>query len=113
MPGHGAREHAALDVPSLARERLGGVVMAHGLHILLDDRTLVQILGHVMGGGADQFYAARMRLMIRLRALESRQERGVDVDALPRQFAGELVRENLHVAGPATCNFSRTSSRSS
>jgi hypothetical protein len=40
-----------------------------------------------------------MRLMIRLRALESGQERVVDVDALPRQLDRELVRENLHVAG--------------
>ena len=39
-----------------------------------------------------------MRLMIGLGALESRQERMMDVDAAPRQFRGEVVRQHLHVA---------------
>ena len=39
-----------------------------------------------------------MRLVIGLRALESGQERMMDVDAAPRELGGEAVRQDLHVA---------------
>ena len=72
------------------------VVDAH--HVLLDDRALVEVRGHVVGGGADQLDAAVEGLVVGPRALEARQERVVDVDRLPRQRPAGLVGEHLHVA---------------
>ena len=51
-----------------------------------------------MGGGADQLDAAFMRLVIGLCALETWQERVMDVDAAPGQLGRQVVGQNLHVA---------------
>src|SRR6185312_5205806 len=80
-PAHGARQHAALDVAALADQRRRGVAMADALDVLFDDRPLVQIGGHEVGGGADQLHAAGVRLVIGPGALEPGQERVVDIDA--------------------------------
>ena len=47
---------------------------------------------------ADQLDAARMRLVIRLGALEARQERMMDVDRAAGEPLAQLIREDLHVA---------------
>ena len=86
------REHAPFDVAALAHEVVGGVAVRDALDVLLDDRTLVEIGGDEMRGGADQFDAARVRLMIGFGALEAGQERVVDVDAAPAQLGREPVR---------------------
>src|SRR5579863_3012404 len=64
MMPHGARQHAAFDIAALAHEVVRRVAMADTLDVLIDDRTLVEIAGDVMRGGADQFDAALMGLMI-------------------------------------------------
>ena len=51
-----------------------------------------------MGGGADQFHAPDIRLMIRLGTLESWQEGMVDIDRPSRQCPAQFRGENLHVA---------------
>ena len=66
--------------------------------VLLDDRTLVQVGGHVVGGRADQLDAAIVGLRVGARALEGRQERVVDVDDAALHGAADLVGEDLHVA---------------
>src|SRR5215470_14389282 len=91
MVADGARQHASLDVASLADEILGRVAMADALDVLIDDRPLVEIARDVMGGGANQLHAALVGLMIGLGALEARQEGMVDVDAAPRQLGRKLV----------------------
>src|ERR1700723_1758883 len=95
MMAHRARQHAALDIAAFADEILGRIAVADALDVLIDDRTFVERAGDVMRGGADQFDAALMRLMVGPRALEAWQKRVMDVDAAPRQFGGRLVRENL------------------
>src|ERR1700733_4882495 len=97
--GDSAGEHPALDVAPLAPQVLRRVAVADALDVLFDDRPLVEIGGDEMGRRPDQFDATLMRLVIGLRALESGQERVMDVDAPPPQFGGEAVRQNLHVAG--------------
>ena len=69
--------------------------VADALHVLLDDRPFVEIRGHVMGGGADQLHAARIRLMIGFCALEAGQERVMNVDAPACQFGAEAVRRKI------------------
>src|SRR5438270_11221752 len=94
-----ARQHTALDVAALADEVVRRVAMADALDVLVDDWALVEVAGDVMRGGADQLDAALMGLVIGLCALETRQERVVDVDAASRQIRREIVRQYLHIAG--------------
>jgi hypothetical protein len=74
MMAHSARQHAALDVASLAHEIVGSVAMADALDILVDDRAFVEVAGDVVRGGADLFDTALMGLMVGPRPLEARQE---------------------------------------
>src|SRR5439155_17030343 len=97
MVAHRARQHPALDIAALANEVLGRIAMADTLDVLVDDRALVERAGDIMRGGADQFDAALMRLMVGTRPLEAWQERMMDVDAAPRQPRRHLVRQDLHV----------------
>jgi hypothetical protein len=73
--------------------------MADALDVLVDDRSLVEVARHIMRGGADQLHAALVRLVIRTRALEARQERVVDVDATAGEFCRQVVGQDLHIAG--------------
>ena len=50
-----------------------------------------------MGGGADEFYAGVVGLLMGLAADEGRQERMMDVDNLLRVAGDEIAREHLHV----------------
>ena len=99
VPAHGLRERGALDVAAAGHEVGGGLGVGHRLHGLRDDRALVQVGGHVVGGGADELHAAFVRLVVGAGALEGGQERVVDVDGHPGQVPAQLVREDLHVAG--------------
>src|SRR5258708_39634461 len=69
-----ARQHAALDIAALASEVVGRIAMADALDVLIDDRAFIEVAGDVMRGGADQLDAALVRLVIRPRALETRQK---------------------------------------
>src|ERR1700686_2030795 len=98
MIAYRARQHAPLDVAALADQIVWRIAMADALDVLIDDRALIEVAGDVMGGSANQLDAALMRLMIRPRALETRQKRVMDVDAAPRKLRRHLVRQYLHVA---------------
>jgi len=50
-----------------------------------------------VGGGADEFYAGVVGLLMGLAADEGRQERMMDVDNLLRVAGDEIAREHLHV----------------
>ncbi len=64
-------------------------------HVLLDDRALVEVGRHVVGGGADQLHAAGVCLVVGLGALEARQEGVVDVDrAAGSSSAAQLVAQS-------------------
>src|SRR5258708_40190837 len=86
-----ARQHAAFDIAALADEIVGRIAMADALDVLVDDRAFIEVAGDIMRSGADQFDAALMSLMIGPRALETRQERVMDVDAAPRKLWRHLV----------------------
>src|SRR5260370_15292028 len=75
-----ARQHTALDITALASEIVGRIAMADALDVLIDDRTFIEVASDVMRGGADQLDAALVRLVIRPRALETRQKRVMDID---------------------------------
>src|ERR1017187_4080052 len=64
MIAYRARQHAALDIAAFAHEIVGRIAMADALDVLVDDGAFIERAGDVMRGGADQFDAALMRLMI-------------------------------------------------
>jgi len=65
VPTHGPGERDALDIPSDPGEFGDTVSVVDARDLLLDDRPLVELLGHVMGRRTDQLHAARMRLRVR------------------------------------------------
>ena len=67
--------------------------------VLVNYWALVQILRHVVGGGTDKFDTAFLRLLVRVSADESGQERVVDVDNRDPHLFQEVAGQNLHVAG--------------
>jgi hypothetical protein len=81
MKEYRASQYAAFDVPTLANQIIRTVLVADTLNVLLDNGAFVEIRRHIMRGGADQFYAARVSLMVGLGALEAGQETVMDVDA--------------------------------
>ena len=66
--------------------------------VLVDDRAVVELGGHVVRGDADELHAAVVRLVVGATAAERREERVVDVDDPFRPPSAELRREDLHVA---------------
>src|SRR3984893_11194178 len=99
MVAYRPRQYPAFDIAALAHQIVGGIAMADALDVLVDDRAFIERTGDVMRGGADQFDAALMRLMVGPCALEARQKRVMDIDAAARKSCRHLVRSNLPVAG--------------
>src|SRR4051812_32640497 len=56
MPAHRAGEHDALDVAPDVGERARVVAVGHALDVLLDDRAVIELLGDVVGGRADDLH---------------------------------------------------------
>jgi hypothetical protein len=81
------RQHAALDIAALADEIIRRIAMADALDVLVDDRAFIERGGDVMRGGADQFDATLMRLMVGPRAFKARQKRVMDIDAAAESLA--------------------------
>ena len=99
MEADGLGEDAAFHVLAERHHVRRGVGMGDASDVLLDDRTLVQVGGHVVRGRADQLDAAIVGLRVGARPLEGGQERVVDVDDAALHGAADLVGEDLHVAG--------------
>src|SRR5262245_47431825 len=58
VPADGTRQDDAFDVAAEAAEVVGVVAVVDAADVLFDDRSRVEVLRHVMGGGADQLDAA-------------------------------------------------------
>jgi hypothetical protein len=54
VPTHRSRQDHALHVAAELDQLVGRESVVDADHVLLDDRALVEILGNVVGGGADQ-----------------------------------------------------------
>jgi len=85
-------EHDFLEIPSLADEILYCVPVSGSRDILLDDGSLIQILGRVMRGGPNQLDPTPVGLTVGVGADERRQERMMDVD----HRTSNLVLRNCH-----------------
>jgi hypothetical protein len=74
MPLKGARQDGALDVGTASGEFGGTGVMRYADNVLFDDRSLVEVLGRVVGGGADELDTAFFCALLGPCAGEGRQE---------------------------------------
>src|SRR5699024_8071580 len=99
MPGHGSGQNGGFDVLSALNEVRDRPIVVDPGDILFDDRTLVEVAGDVVSGGADDLHTAGMGLMIGLGPLEAGQERMVDVDDPAFEPVAQLGREDLHITG--------------
>ena len=97
MPAHRPRKHNALQVTAPRHQILHLVAMRNPRHILLDDRPLVEHLGHVVAGRANQLYAARVRRVVGFGSGKSRQKRVMHIDDPCRKLCHKIRRQNLHV----------------
>lgn len=80
----------AFEVGALADQVLDGVAVVDAAGGLFDDRPGVEFIGDVVAGGADEFDAALVRVMVRLGTGKGGEEAVVDVD--------DPVREAVHEA---------------
>jgi O-acetylserine/cysteine efflux transporter len=99
VPADGPGQGEALGVTADGHQLGRAVRVVDPGHLLLDDRPLVQVGRDVVRGRADQLHPARVRLVVRPRALEAGQEGVVDVDDPPGQLPAERLGQHLHVAG--------------
>ncbi len=99
MPGDRAGQDYPLQIAAFADEIFHLFAMGDAHYVLFDDGAIVQRRGHVVAGGADQFYAAVKGRVVGTRAYECRQERMVNVDDPRRISRDEFGRQDLHVAG--------------
>src|SRR5690349_23078857 len=99
VPADGPGQGEALGVTADGHQLGRAVRVVDPGHLLLDDRPLVQVGRDVVRGRADQLDPARVRLVVRPRALEAGQEGVVDVDDPPGQLPAERLGQHLHVAG--------------
>src|SRR6201998_3993572 len=89
VPPHVTRQGGAFDVGPQAHQVFDGVAVIHPDDVLLDDRPLVELCGHVMGGRADELDAAFFGPSVGCGADERRQKGVVDVD----HRAADLIEE--------------------
>src|SRR5699024_6432246 len=96
---HRPRENRALDICSslLQIDVIEGVVDRR--HVLLDDRTGIQLRRDIVSGRAYELDSPLPRLPIWGSPDEGRQERMVDIDDRHLQCLKERGRKDLHIAG--------------
>lgn len=99
VPTDGAGQDDLLEVASLLDEVFDRISVGDADDVLLDDGTVVEYLGNVVAGRADEFDASLEGLVVGFRAYEGGQERMVNVDDTVGKRGHEFVGEHLHVAG--------------
>ncbi len=96
---HGTGQHHGFEIAAATREFRNVVAVRHAGHVLLNDRTFVEITRHVVSGRTDDLHTTIVCLAVRVGADERREERMVDVDHLPVPLVGEPRRQHQHVTG--------------
>src|ERR1700674_3120791 len=98
VPTHGTGEHNLFQIAAFLQQVVKRITVRDAHHVLLDDRTVVEYLGDVVAGRADQLHPPCERLVIGFGANESGQKGVMDVDDALRIPVHEFIGENLHVA---------------
>lgn len=97
VPLNGRSKHLALNVGTLINQLLGAHAVVNPGDALLDDWALVQVGCHEVRRSADNLDTAVVRLVVRLGALEGRQEAVVNVDNATRHCFAERRAQHLHI----------------
>src|SRR2546423_11824425 len=98
MPAYSAREDDLFQVPAFADEVFDGVAVRNPNNILLNDWPIVEHLGDVVTGGANQLHTALECLMVRPRADKCRKKRVLNVDNPLWKPVDKVVVKNMHLA---------------
>ncbi len=106
MPADGPGEHDFFKIAAFLYEVFYGVPVGDTHHVLFNDWAVVENVGDVVAGSANQFDTPLERLVIRFRSHESRQERMVNVDDFLRKGVDEVFRKNLNDARNVAGQFS-------
>jgi len=93
MQCHGACQHHALDIAADSLELACALAVVDAHDVLVDDRPVVELLGHVVGGRAYQLHAALAGAAIRIGAGEGGQKGVVNVDRRCRQALEEPLSQ--------------------
>ncbi len=80
MPHHRPGQDGALDLPTDAPEFSRAMPMVNTVDILFDDRASIELIRHIVGGGADELNTSMGGLGVWVCAGEGRQKAMMDVD---------------------------------
>ena len=105
VPPHGLREHQFLEVATLSYQLVDVVPVGDASHVLLDDRPIIEHRRRVVGCGANELNAPRVRLMIGFAAGERRKEGVMNIDHRPTKMFEEFG-EVMDQYSPGLTGFS-------
>ena len=80
-----------LDIATGSDEIRGGVGMVYGNHLLNQNRTCIQVIGHQMSRGPNDLHTALEGLMVGLGSHKGRKEGMVNIDD-PRRVSAHKIR---------------------
>jgi hypothetical protein len=95
----GSREQLVFDTQDALYEGFAGVIRMDAHRRLQDDRAVVHVLIHEVGGASAQFDAVGKGLALPVDTLEGGQECGMYVDDVPVPLLDKVGREDVHVPG--------------
>ncbi len=99
MPPDRPGQDRLFQILSLSNQVLQIIPVGDPGDVLLDDRPLIELLRHVMGGGPDHLHPAREGLLVGLSPDEGRQEAVMDIDDRAGIGSKKSAREDLHISG--------------
>src|SRR5690349_17082863 len=88
-----------LQILAFTDEFLDRMSVTDPCNVLRDDRALVKIRGHIMGGCANDLYAARVSLVIGAASHKCRQKAMMNIYHRNSSFVEKSGAQDLHVAG--------------
>ena len=92
-------ENLSFQIPAFADHLLYRVSVADAGYSLFDNRPLIQVLGDVMSGCADNLYSSFFGLVVWFGSDKSWEEGVVNIDYPAFSALDEIGRDYLHVAG--------------
>ena len=99
MPANRLGADGFFEIATAADNVLDVVAVGNAGDVLRDNGAFIEIGGGVMGGGADEFDAAGMGLVVGAATGEGGEETVMDVDDGHAAAREEIGAEDLHVAG--------------
>src|ERR1700738_1143150 len=99
MPANGLCKHIFLEISTFANQIIHVVTVADSCDVLCNDRALVEFGSYIMRSCSNDFYATRIRLMVRATACKGREKTVVNIDDRNLGRLDEFAAQHLHVTG--------------